>query len=357
VLGDMTIGWRAVAAACGLLVITAPAAEAADALVAQWRFDEPSGQVALDDGPYGLSGQLGRLGTPDAADPVRLAGGALRFDGASIVQLPSSPALALQRLTVEAVVRAPASPGAYRYVISRGAQGCYSGSWGLYTGAKGGIALYVYDGSRYYLSSTARPADVWDGAWHHVTATYDGNALRLFIDGREVGDAFAAPPALDYAKTTGVAAIGQYAGDCDLAYRGDLDLVRISSDAKSQAQAIGDARGDGTLTPDQPVTPLPPAAPGTTLAGPSGLATPKSSCAVRLSRTRIVVRKRTVVRVHVGRANVMVTARHGRVLARARTGASGTARLVIKAPRTGTLTVGTAGRPACGAARLRVVAR
>jgi len=354
----MAIGWKAVATACGLLAIAAPAAGAADALVAEWGFDEPSGQVALDDGPFGLAGTLGALATPDPADPVRLAGGALRFDGDSIVRLPASPALAVQHMTVEAVVRASASPGSYRYVISRGAQRCYSGAWGLYTGAAGGIALYVFDGSQYTVSPIARASDVWDGAWHRVTGTYDGKVLRLFVDGRQVGDDFPAPARIDYANTTDGAAIGHYAGNCDLGYRGDLDLVRITPEAKTPGQAIDDSHSDGTLPPDQPVTALPAAADGTTLPGPPGSAKP--ACAVTLSRSRIVVHRRTVVRAHVGGRRATVTARrssHGKALARARTSASGSARLVIKAPRTGTITVGVAGRTACGAARLLVVAR
>jgi hypothetical protein len=354
----MAIGWKAVVTACGLLAIAAPAANAADSLVAQWRFDEPSGQVALDDGPFALAGSLGKLPTPDPADPVRLNGGALRFDGSSVVQLPSSPALAVQSMTVEAVVRAASSPGAYRYVISRGAQGCYSGAWGLYSGAAGGMALYVFDGTRYYLSATARSADIWNGEWHHVTGTYDGRSIRLFVDGRQVGDDFQAPPRIDYSSTTDGAAIGQYAGNCRLGFHGDVDLVRISSDAKSQDQAIGDSLRDGTLTPGEPLTPLLPAAPGTTLPGPPGSAKPKSSCAVTLSRTRIVVRKRTVVRAHVGLRKVILTARsRGKGIARARTSKAGSARLTIRAPRTGTITVGVAGHATCSAARLRVVAR
>jgi hypothetical protein len=353
----MAIGWKAAVTACGLLAIAAPTADAAGSLVAQWRFDEPSGQVALDDGPFGLVGTLGKLDTPDPADPVRLDGGALHFDGPSIVQLPSSPALAVQHMTVDAVVRAPASPGAHRYVISRGAQGCYSGSWGLYSAAAGGMALYVFDGSQYYVSATARAADVWDGDWHHVTGTYDGRSLRLFVDGRQVGDDFQAPPRIDYSNTTDGAAIGQYTGSCPLGFSGDIDLVRIMSEAKGQDQAIDDAHHDGTLAPDEPVTSLRPAAPGTTLPGPPG-SKPKPSCAVTLSRTRVVVRKRTVVRAHVGLDKVTVTARsRGKGLAHARTGTSGSARLLIRAPRTGTITVGVSGHASCGAARLRVVAR
>src|SRR4051812_2863746 len=354
----MAIGCRILVIACGLLAIAAPAADAADPLVAQWRFDEPTGQGALDDGPYGLSRQLGSLGTQDPAHPLRIPRGGVRLDGDSIVELPSSPALALQQMTVEAVVRAPASPGDYRYVISRGAQECYSGAWGLYTGSTGGIALYVFDGARYSVSPIARAADVWNGAWHHVTGTYDGRVLRLFVDGRQVGDDFAAPPRIDYSNTTDAAAIGQYAGTCHLGYRGDIDLVRIASDAKTQGEAIDDAHRDGTLPADQPAAPLMPAEPGTTIDGPPGSAKPKASCTVALSRTRVVAHRRTVVRARVGLRKVTVTARRsarGRTLAHARTGASGSARLVIRAPRSGTITVGVTGPASCGAARLRVV--
>jgi len=133
--------------------------------------------------------------------------------------------------------------------------------------------------------------------------------------------------------------------------------VRISSDAKSQDQAIDESHHDGTLTPGEPVTPLQPAAPGTTLPGPPGSAKPKPSCAVTLSRTRIVVRKRTVVRAHVGLRKVILTVRsRGKGIARARTSKAGSARLTIRAPLTVPVTVGVACHATCSAARLQVVA-
>ena len=110
--------------------------------------------------------------------------------------------VAVQTLSAETVVRAPASPGEFRYLVSRGSQGCIAGSYGLYTAAGGGIALYVFDGTRYVVSATARPANVWNGAWHHVAGTFDGRALRLFVDGRPVGEPMAAPPHIDYAQTS-----------------------------------------------------------------------------------------------------------------------------------------------------------
>ena len=83
----------------------------------------------------------------------------------------------------------------------------------------------MFDGERYLVSATARPADVWDGAWHRVTGTFDGAALRIYVDGRPVGDPMPAPLRIDYDATSSRAQIGQYGGDCDLAFAGDLDEV------------------------------------------------------------------------------------------------------------------------------------
>jgi hypothetical protein len=336
-----------------------PAAAKAS-LIARWKFDESAGQVVHDDGPFGLDGVLGLKPAPDAADPERI-GGALRFDGTSVVRLPDSSRLAPQHLTVEAVARADGSPGSYRYLVSKGGTGCYSGSYGLYTAPKGGLALYVFDGSRYVLSATARRPDVWDGSWHTVKGTFDGNALRLFVDGREVGSPMVAPISIDYSTPTDAATLGQYAGPCDLGFRGDIDLVQISSDAV-------DAAAPDT-TPDAPSGPLPPplpaAAPGTTLPGPeTSSERPNGSskpCTVRLARRSVVAGRRTVVRAQLlnaaKRSKLRLTARRGtrrKVVASARISSSGHARLVVRSQQVGHLTVRVVGRTGCASARLTV---
>ena len=262
--------WAVGIAAAGALAVgvAAPGAAAGPELLGQWRFDEPGGQVVADDGPQRLDGTLGATGSPDAADPARIAGaagGGLRFDGASFVRLPDSAALAVPTLTAEAVVRAGTSPGAYRYVVSRGGRSCVAGSYGLYSGAAGGVALYVFDGTRYVVSASARPADVWNGAWHHVAGTFDGRELRLYVDGRPVGEPMSAPLAIDYGSTSAHASLGQYAGDCALSFRGDMDLVRLWAGART-ASEIGDAAATSVGAPAGS-GPLPAAAPGTTIAG------------------------------------------------------------------------------------------
>ncbi len=341
----------------------------APSLVGEWNLDEGSGQVALDDGPFGLNGLLGASGAPDAADPPRIAGvtgGALHFDGTTYVQLPESPRLALQAMTVEAVVRAGGSPGAYRYILSRGGRGCFSGSYGLYTAPSGGIAFYVFDGARYVLSATARVSDVWDGQWHRVSATFDGRSLRLYVDGRAVGEPMAAPLAVDYATTSDRASIGAYVGSCDLPYAGDVDLVRIVDGALSPG-AIADAAkgkplaGDGSPSPSAPLPPpLLAGAPGTVIPSPIQAGSRAPACVIKLSRKRIGARRTTVVRASVGARRVTVVARrtsHGKPLAKARSNAAGVARLRIRAPRSGRVTISIDGRQACAPASLRVVGR
>ena len=130
----------AAGAAVVLGLVAQPAAAVAEpAVLGQWRFDERAGQVAVDDGPHRLNGRLGLTDAPDAADPVRIGGAsgrALAFDGNASVSLPAADALAVQRLSAETVVRASASPGQFRYLISRGSHGCLAGSYGLYTGRR-----------------------------------------------------------------------------------------------------------------------------------------------------------------------------------------------------------------------------
>jgi hypothetical protein len=354
------------ALACAALAVMAgPAHADAPGLVAQWRFDEPDGQSALDDGPFGLTGQLGASAEPDAADPVRIAGasgGALHFDGGELVGLPESSRLELQAMTIQAVVRAPESPGAWRYVLSRSARGCFAGSYGLYTAAAGGIALYVFDGRRYVVSAVARVQDVWDGRWHRIAATFDGSALRLYVDGRPVGAPMAAPLRVDYSTTSQSAAIGSYLGRCNLSYRGDLDLVRMTAGALGPDALAAPAPGDAPTA--QTGAPLPAAAPGTALdAGdPDGTAPatapgPRPACVIRLSRTRVAPHRRTVVRARLGVRRVTVVARRtrrGKAIAKARTSAAGVARLVFWRPPSGRLTISVAGRPSCTPARLQV---
>ena len=105
--------------------------------------------------------------------------------------VPDTGVLEPQHIAVDAWVRAPESPGRWRYVLSKGSVDCDHSAYGLYSGFSGGMAFYVSSLSQYTISPEVSSATVWDGGWHHVIGSYDGERVRLWIDGSQVGDGHA----------------------------------------------------------------------------------------------------------------------------------------------------------------------
>jgi Concanavalin A-like lectin/glucanases superfamily len=215
------------------------AAAAADfPLSAYWPMNEGKGQVVRDWSGHGNNGQLGSTPGVDANDPTWIKGlfswsYGLHFDGSDFVSIPDSNSLEPQELTVSAWFRGAGSPGAAKYLVAKGSNQCVSASYGLYTATGGGMAFYVGNGLDYgaYTMSPEAPASVWDGKWHNASGTYDGNFVRLFIDGKEVGSGTAGSTPVDYGLPSGNSHLGGYVGSCDLTFSGDLDEVSIWSKA------------------------------------------------------------------------------------------------------------------------------
>ena len=217
--------------------------------------------------------------------------------------MANSPLLEPARVTAEAWVRRAGSPGAFVYVLSKGAGGCNAASYALYTGSEGGLTFYVYDGSSYWLASSVAAASIWDGEWHHVAGTYDGSFLHLYVDGVEIGSGTPAPP-IDYDLPSRAFLIGNYRGSCDLPFTGAIDNVRIWSRALSGDEIAALAR--------PPTESLPGGTPGG--GGEPGAAPPAGgrlvtavSCPRRVSFRRIA-RRGLRVSVTVARAGVRVQA-------------------------------------------------
>jgi hypothetical protein len=199
--------------------------------------NEGSGQTVRDWSGRGTNGYLGSSPAADANDPAWIRGvflgSALRFGGDDFVTIPPSAALEPSRLTVAAWVRAAASPGPFRYVMSKGSVECLASSYGLYTGANGGLAFYIASGPEQTFATPEAPASVWDGKWHHVAGTFDGSKVRLFVDGVQVGTGTPAPAAINYDLGGDGGQIGSYPGNCPeaLTLTGDIDGVQVWSQA------------------------------------------------------------------------------------------------------------------------------
>jgi hypothetical protein len=224
-------------AAAALAVLPAAAGAGGFPLVGWWPMNEGSGQIVHDYSGRGNNGQLGSTSGVDDNDPTWIKGifnfgSALRFDGNDFVQIPDSTSLEPAKLTVAAWFRGTSSPGAFKYIVSKGATACDSGSYGLYTGDNGGIAFYVGNGTQAFVRSPQASPSVWDGNWHNAAGTFDGSTVRLFIDGQEVGSGTPASSGPVYNPPDGGGFIGDYhSGACDLYLTGDVDGVQVWSQA------------------------------------------------------------------------------------------------------------------------------
>jgi hypothetical protein len=239
----MSRGLFAAAVTAVTIALAAPAGAQAQSfpLVGWWPMNEGSGQTVRDWSGKGNNGYLGSTPQADANDPSWIRGvflgSALRYDGVDdFLTIPSSSALEPQRLTVSAWVRNDGTPGEFKYIVAKGAVACYHSSYGMYTGAGGGLQFYVA-GASTVTASPAASASVWDGKWHNVAGTYDGSKVRLYVDGVQVGTGTGTTAAIDYTLPASTLQLGDY-GDgtspCDagaLNLKGDIDGVQVWSQA------------------------------------------------------------------------------------------------------------------------------
>jgi hypothetical protein len=235
-------------AVLGLVLAAPPASARSDSLAGLWLMDEGSGQVAYDLSLNGNRGYLGSTSGVDAADPswVQLPRllffkrAALRFNGSQRVTVADAPTLEPDGVTLAARVRGTAG-GRYRYVASKGSLACDWASYGMYTGASGGLMFYVSDGVNSTLSADAGTA-LWDGNWHTVVGAFDGTSVRLWVDGRPVGTAVPSTVRIRYDMPDGDDfLLGDYAGPCggdSLGFVGDIDAAAVIGRYQANANLL-----------------------------------------------------------------------------------------------------------------------
>jgi hypothetical protein len=257
----MRLTYGAVLAVVAL--IGAPqAAAATPELVAYWRLDETTGDVAADSSGFGNTGTV----SAGAEWVPGRWGNAIAFDGATgKIFMPRNLWLEPPEITVGAWVNHLGTQGEFKYIVAKGATGCNASSYGLYTGPNGGLVFYVSTdaGSAYTRSPDAGTA-VWDGSWHHVAGSYDGSKVRLFLDGVEVGSGTATSAGIDYSTTDSTDAyIGSYPGCTNHDFTGIVDDVRIWRTALTAEEVAA------AMTPP-PVDPPPPPESKCTIPGTDG---------------------------------------------------------------------------------------
>jgi len=218
---------KLIAGLASAVMLAGAAPAAANVLpVGTWSFNETGGTVAHD--------------TAFQPDNGRVQGGAtftrgrfwnaLSFDGnASAVDIPERAIFDSPQVTVSAWVNSASSPGNFKYVVAKGASGCLAGSYGMYTGANGGLEFYVAsnDGLSFAISPDAGTG-IWDGSWHSVVGTFNGSSVDLYVDGKQVGSGTPNTTPIDYGlPTSGDLMVGDYAGCSGLDFSGKIDEVHV----------------------------------------------------------------------------------------------------------------------------------
>lgn len=193
--------------------------------VGAWSFNEGHGTVAHDTSLHGNDGSI-LGGTAWTTGRFQKA---LSFDvNNDGVNVPDDQLFEGQNLTVSAWVNSTSSPGAYKYIVGKGLNGCVNGAYGIYTGPSGGLAFYVSTSQTAFVMSPDAGAGVWDGNWHNVIGTYDGSTVRLYVDGREVGSGSADSSPVQYGGAVdNDLGIGTYPGCSGLSFDGKIDEAKV----------------------------------------------------------------------------------------------------------------------------------
>ncbi len=244
--------------AVAALVIAPGFAAGAEPLRGQWHLEDPGCTVAPclypDSSGNGLTATstLGPLTVPGRF------GNAQRLpEKGYYLNAGDQPLLKPDKVTVVAWVRSNEIPGTVEAVVNQGAQaGCSFSSYSLYTGGSAqasGLRFYIYNGTSLFVTPPASNT-MWDGNWHMVAGAFDGAAVRLYVDGQEVGSAPASGSIGYGLSANNDFIIGNYADPfaCSEStnFAGWVDEVRVYGRALSPSEIGRMAAATGPDPPD-----------------------------------------------------------------------------------------------------------
>jgi hypothetical protein len=202
-------------------VLKAGAAE--DGLIAWWTFDEPANSpVALDYSGHRLGGTI-----RDAKRAKGLAGNALVCDGGCVV-VENNPLLSLTNaLTIECWVKADAGPLRNNWIVNRVFGGDPSAGFRLgVVEGKPCFQIPLKPWTHHLTGNSPLPT----GQWVHLAGTFDGQTMRLYMNGEECGTMARPAPIKPCAAHL---CLGNYEIAHAAHFNGLLDEVRLYSRAQT----------------------------------------------------------------------------------------------------------------------------
>ncbi|WP_240766798.1 DUF2341 domain-containing protein [Paraburkholderia flava] len=179
--------------------------------------------------------------------PARIAedgivGKAAQFNGASPLNLPASPSLAVTAggaFTFSAWVK-PAALTPQTLLYSR-----RDGANALFVGLDNGVPFAEIDGGTAPVR-VAGTQPVAANQWSAIAFTADGKNLTLYVGGKQVAQSAGALPALNTAAVVGGDVANAPAGTTTFTgYTGEIDELRLSKVARSASTLAIDALSQG----------------------------------------------------------------------------------------------------------------
>ena len=223
--------------------LTAAAHAAPAGLVAAYSLDEGSGTSVADASGNGNAGTIsGAIWTSSGKYGNALA---FRADDSARVTIPNSGSLQLTTgMTLEAWVNPSAAGNVWRDVMMKGNDNYYLESSS--SRASKPVAGMVIGSTHVSANGTAALAQ---NTFTHLAATYDGTAIRLFVNGTEVSSRAASGSIVTSTSPLQIGSdstFGQY-------FDGTIDEIRVYNAALTQSQIqtdmttpIGSGGGDST---------------------------------------------------------------------------------------------------------------
>ena len=190
-------------------------------LVASYSFENN----AQDGSGNGLDGTI--RGNPAFVEGI--AGMALSFDGVNdFVDLGNNAAFDItDQITLSAWVNPnDAGNGQHNPYVGKGDQ-----AYAIKHANSNTIEFFIYDGG--WFTANVSVDDSFNGEWHHVLGTYDGNELKTYVDG-VLGATTVHQGSIDI--QTHNLTIAQNSQETDRYYEGVIDEVKIYDRALTEAE-------------------------------------------------------------------------------------------------------------------------
>jgi tetratricopeptide (TPR) repeat protein len=213
-------------------------------LVAQWDFEQSRGKTVSDSSGNGLNGRL--MGDARIIHDADRPGKVLHLDGkGDWVDCGADPGFnVVSEITLTCWVKTQKFDQPFQTIVSRG-----DNAWRLARERATATLHFACSGlavPKDVYGAVRGKVDVNDGRWHHLAGTYDGTAIRLYVDGKldATTEASGSINVNTFRVLIGENDKTRREGQ-DRAFEGLLDDVRIHNYALSEAEIEALVAGKG----------------------------------------------------------------------------------------------------------------